>query len=139
MTFGPGLLLYLVPITALLTGGWLVYGWQRSLPAADDAFDSLLGMVSVLVLIIVPIGTWARYRLDAEGIERQTLNGRRRWPWEAIGGVRGQRFAVRSGYRTRWVVLDLEGRELFRVSVWTRKRRELAREIRRRAAGVPPS
>ena len=89
-----------------------------------------LPVLGGLVLLLTLPG-WNRYRLDAEGIHRVGIRGRKDVPWDAVEGV-----VNRSGTPDRFgeevitqFVVDPRGRPLLRLDAWVGRRGHLVRLV----------
>ena len=88
-----------------------------------------------LVLLAGTLSGWSRYTVDEHGLTRRTPFATTFRRWDEIGGVRGHEVeSPRRGAATTLaqVVVDRDGRPLFRLSPWLAGRRDLVRAIRER-------
>lgn len=71
-----------------MTGLWVAWGPRGFLPL----------LVVGGVYLVGPLWIAVRYRVDADGVERATVFGRRTWKWRELS-----RYRVDADARTAWV------------------------------------
>ncbi len=142
--YPPGIFFHLaIGLCALLA--WYL------LRTGGEAKHVLLGAGMLVMAVGLALFAWTLYVIDGSGLTRYRISGRRHWSWERLGGVssteleRDSPIEVRGsigatsriyfkgsqGYMRR-EVRGPSGEIVLRISPWTWRRDDLAKEIRQR-------
>jgi len=81
-----------------VTGLWIAWGPRGFLPL----------LVVAGVYLVGPLWIAVRYRVDASGVERATVFGRRAWEWRELAG-----FRIDATARTAWLTAKGRGSARF--------------------------